>query len=169
MKCINCGHIMETTQGAYHYSECGLENIRLMNVPIHRCPSCKETEVEIPHSEELHLLIAFILVLKPTALSGKEAQYLRKHLGLTADELAKRMGLTRITVTRWEGRRDILRQHDKHLRLLYLDKNRQELSKIQDVQRIISTLVQSLPLDKKKQEFRIRTEDWVSEQDLVGA
>lgn len=162
MKCTQCGHEMVENIGTYRYDESGLSNILLLNVPIYKCSSCKETEVEIPHIEELHLLIAFILLLKPTGMTGKEARYLRKHLGYTADEFASILGVTRVTVARWEGKKTAIRQdHDKHLRRLYLDKKKEELSRFPEAGRILAPLVERLPFNKRNLELRIRSEDWV--------
>src|SRR5579863_1219365 len=169
MRCIQCGREMEMVQGIYHYTESGLDNVKLMNVPIHRCPLGHESEVEIPRAEELHLLIAFLLIFKSVGLTGKEARYLRKHLGLTAEELAEKIGVTRVTVARWERKQDGIRtDHDKHLRRLYLEKKLQDPAKLPSVRGIIYLLVGSLPLDRKKRELKIRTEDCVSDMDQVA-
>lgn len=161
MKCAQCGHEMEKRVGHYSYEESGLKNVVLMNIPLYRCPSCKETEVEIPHMEELHLLLGFLLVLKPIRLKGEEVRYLRKHLGYTAEDLASFLGLSRLTVTRWEtGKLPIRQDHDKHLRRLYLEKKGEELRKFPQVNKVFSVLVDRLPFPQNERELRIRREDW---------
>ena len=118
-------------------------------------------EVEIQCAEELRLLIAGILLFKPINLIGAEARYLRKHMGCTADELAKIMGVTRITVARWEGRKNnIPKTHDKHLRRVYLDKNKSNLRKLPDITRFIKTLPDYFP-QQNKPEYKIDSEAWI--------
>ena len=76
MRCPNCGKEMVRMEGIYPYHESGLKNVTLVNVPMYKCPACKETEVEIPRLEELHLLLAFLIVLQPDPLKGEEVRYL---------------------------------------------------------------------------------------------
>lgn len=164
MKCAQCGKTMEMRRGTHHYVESGLKNIVLVGVPVYHCSSCKENEVEIPCTEELHLTIAFLLALKPVGLNGDEARYLRKHLGYTAEDLAEIMGVKRVTVSRWENATksgSIREEHDKHLRRLYLDKKKTDLIKAPGINRILSTLVDFLPLNKKTPQFKIHAEDWM--------
>lgn len=64
----------EKTREKYNYKESGLPNIVLNNIPVYRCPKCKEMEVEIQCAEELRFLIAGILLFKPINLIGAEAR-----------------------------------------------------------------------------------------------
>ncbi len=160
MDCTNCGQKMVKMEGIYPYHESGLKNVTLVNVPMYKCPACKETEVEIPRLEELHVLLAFLIVLQPDPLKGDEVRYLRKNLGYSQEELANLSGVTRVTVTRWESGRTIRKDQDKQLRRLYLSKKRYDLRKVTEVNRILAALVDRLPLDRKKRERRIRIEDW---------
>ena len=161
MRCPQCGKEMEKREGTYRYEESGLKNVVLVNIPIYRCPSCKETEVEIPCLEELHLLLGFLLVLKPVRLNGAEVRYLRKHLGYTEEDLASFLGVTRMTIHRWEmGKTPFRPDHDKHLRRFYLDKKGGELKRLPQSNRMLSALVDYLPLSPQKKEIRIRPEAW---------
>jgi YgiT-type zinc finger domain-containing protein len=163
MKCTNCGGVLVKHLSSHKYIESGLKNIVLANIPVYRCSSCAETELEIPCTEELHLLIAFILMLKPFGLTGDEGRYLRKHMGYTAEDLAGKIGVTRVTVARWEsGKGNIKLDHDKQLRRLYLDKKGSELNKLPAVYKILNTLIDFLPAKNKKSEFKIHTEDWIT-------
>lgn len=160
MKCFECGKVMEKKQGTYPYLESGLKNVLLMNIPMYQCPSCHSSEVEIPCMEELHLLLAFLIVLQPQPLKGEEVRYLRKHLGYSQEELANFLGVTRVSIARWESGRAIRKDQDKHFRRWYLQKKGDELRKLPEVHRILSTLVDWMPLENKKRERRLRVEDW---------
>ena len=163
MKCIQCAHEMVKTEGIYPYKESGLDNVVLVDVPIFKCPSCHEKEVEIPCLEELHQLIAFLIIFSPVPLKRKEARYLRKHLGYTADELARYLGLTRVTVTRWEtGKINIGLSHDKALRRLYMSRKASGLMSFPEILRPLSMLIDRLPLPKPGKQLRIRSEDWAT-------
>lgn len=64
-----------------------------------------------------HTVAAMILNLDER-LRGELTHYLRKYLGLTQQELATRMGVTRKTVNQWESDGPISPQHDLILRTL---------------------------------------------------
>lgn len=160
MKCFECGQVMEKKEGTYPYHESGLKNVLLVNIPMYQCPSCHSSEVEIPCMEELHLLLAFLIVLQPQPLKAEEVRYLRKHVGYSQEELANFLGVTRVSIARWESGRAIRKDQDKHLRRWYLQKKGEELKKLPEVHRILSTLVDWMPLETKKRERRLRVEDW---------
>lgn len=160
MKCLECGQVMEKKAGTYPYVESGLKNVLLVNIPLYQCPSCRSSEVEIPCMEELHLLLALLIVLQPQPLKGEEVRYLRKHLGYSQEELATSLGVTRVSIARWESGRAIRKDQDKHLRRLHLQKKAKELGRLPEVHRILSTLVDWMPLENKKRERRLRVEDW---------
>lgn len=161
MKCAQCGHKMVLTEGTHKYDESGLKNVLLMNIPMYRCSSCDESEIEIPHMEELHLLLAFFIVFQPRLLQADEIRYLRKHLGYSQEEFASKLGVARGTVTRWEKGSAIARDRDKHIRRLYYDK------KCPEDLRFLSALLDNLPGNKGKK--RIRREDWVPDSTCVPA
>jgi DNA-binding transcriptional regulator YiaG len=65
----------------------------------------------------MHALAAMMLQVEER-LPADLARYLRKHLDLTQQELARRMGITRKTVNQWEASGPISPQHDLILRTL---------------------------------------------------
>lgn len=161
MWCAHCGQEMTCQPGTHRYEESGLKNILLINIPIWKCNHCGETAVEIPGMEELHKLLAIIVVLKPTGLQKEEIRFLRKHLGYSQDELAEKLGVTRVTVTRWEEGQTFQKSNDKALRRLYVEKKGEELRQ-SAVMKFLSPLVDGLPVKSKKIERRIRLEDWMT-------
>ncbi len=117
--CADCGSRMRTQKENYRYDECGLRYVTLLGVEISRCPACGNYEISIPHIEELHRLIARVLIEKMTRLTGAEVRFLRKSLGWSGSAFAKRMGVTEETVSRWENdAAPIGSQADRLLRLM---------------------------------------------------
>jgi putative zinc finger/helix-turn-helix YgiT family protein len=84
-----------------------------------RCLRCGSYEISIPRLEELHRLLAKVLIEKPTRLTGDEVRFLRKSLGWSGSDFAKHMGVAGETVSRWENdAAPIGPQADRLLRLL---------------------------------------------------
>jgi transcriptional regulator with XRE-family HTH domain len=108
-------------------------------------------------------MIGFMLVLKPKHLTGKEAKFLRKHLGYTAEDFSKVIGVGRVAVTKWETEATKLKgSNDKHIRRIYLAKKEGEIGKTPSIMKIVNTLIDFINLDNGSAatEFKIRSEDW---------
>jgi len=119
MNCPNCQQLRKTHAGKYHYTESGLQNVWLLGVEIFKC-NCGEKFAIIPCLEELHKLIAMIILKKEDQLSGREIRFLRKHMGLKAKDFAKQIGVMNVTVSRWEREETIPPQPiDRLIRFFY--------------------------------------------------
>ena len=92
-RCVECGEPQNLTLGTADYPESGLDNVQLLNVPIWICANGHE-ELEVPAVEELHNLLAQMIVRQPATLSGKDIRFLRRRLGLTARDFSAQMGWT---------------------------------------------------------------------------
>ncbi len=103
MKCVECGSPMKTRKENYRYEECGLKHVTLVGVDVARCPRCGNYEISIPHIEELHRLLAKVLIEKSSRFTGEEIRFLRKSLGWSGSDFAKHMGVAEETVSRWEN------------------------------------------------------------------
>lgn len=120
MYCPVCDRKMKCRKGDHHYTECGLDGVYLVDVEICTCGACGETVVGIPRAAELHGIIGMELVKKPARLSGREIRFLRKSLGQSSRSMAKALGVTHETLSRWEnGERMINDPSDRLLRLIY--------------------------------------------------
>ncbi|MBO0722330.1 MAG: helix-turn-helix domain-containing protein [Blastocatellia bacterium] len=120
MKCEQCNSETSIGRKRYHYTECGLDNVYLQNCEVRICPSCGLESPRIPRIDELHAAIAQAITLQKVPLSGKEARFLRKHLGLKAREWAKYLHIDVTTLSRWENEeRSIGPQSDVLMRLTY--------------------------------------------------
>jgi putative zinc finger/helix-turn-helix YgiT family protein len=83
-------------------SYAGLEDVIVEGVEVAHCPNCGEEEVSYGNVEQLHRLLALQLAEKEEALTPREVRFLRTYLGLSGTHLARRMGVTKETVSRWE-------------------------------------------------------------------
>jgi putative transcriptional regulator len=162
MACPICKKEGRINIGKYHYIESGLQNVWLKGVEIFEC-ECGENFAFIPCAQELHNLIATILLQKEDQLSGREIRFLRKHMGLKAKDFAKELGVGKVTVSRWEsGDYSPSESFDRFIRLLYA--TRMGLNKIalELVQEIFPKLrkgqkesIIDFPIDRIKKEVCI--------------
>lgn len=121
MKCNECGKWMRAQRNkSYRYLESGLDNVTLTGICVFHCPGCKQDFPEIPNIQGLHRAIASHLARKPAPLTGPEFRFLRKEIKVKATDLARDLGITNVTISRWEtGDRPINPVADRLLRLLY--------------------------------------------------
>lgn len=115
MNCQICGGKTVYSTEQYHYLESGLDNVFVSGVGIYKC-KCGETYVQLPGVENVHNQIASALLRKNSLLTAAEAKFVRKWLGLKSDELAKALGYTRVSVSRWENK-SVPESADRALRL----------------------------------------------------
>ena len=101
----------------YNYLECGLNNVVLKGVLVYRCERCGAENVEIPNMEGLHRSIALSILCKKSLLASDEIKFLRTIVGLTATELGRNLGVTKIAVSRWENGARIGMQSDRSIRV----------------------------------------------------
>ena len=84
-----------------------------------RCDSCEKSALAGGVLEAVSDEAVRMLLELPRCLSGAEARFLRKAaLAIGQEELAQRLGITRVTVARWEGSRSLSAEHDFELRAL---------------------------------------------------
>jgi DNA-binding transcriptional regulator YiaG len=100
-KCFECGGTMQGAFENYRYAECGLQSVVLRNILVFHC-GCGAIYPEIAGLGELHQKIFLELISKDSRLTGEEMRFLRKMSGLTATELAKTMGVSKVSVSKWE-------------------------------------------------------------------
>jgi len=118
MKCVMCGGKMNARRETRKYTGCGLPNVTLKDVEVRRCIECGEEELAIPRVLDLHKAIAMRIIRKPGRLTGAEVRFLRKFLGWSGADFARRIGAAPETVSRWEnGRERLGPTADRFLRL----------------------------------------------------
>jgi putative zinc finger/helix-turn-helix YgiT family protein len=121
MKCMECGKALRITHPkTYAYRESGLDTVLLTGIRVYVCPSCGAEFPEISNIIGLHQVIASHLTRKPAPLTGPEFRFLRKEISLKAKELAQCLGVTDVSLSRWEnGASPISPAADRLLRTLY--------------------------------------------------
>ena len=106
---------------AYHYTECGLDNVYLYNIP--QLTDCGSNDVVyIPRINQLHRVITIALLKKQGLLSAKEIRFIRTYLELRQARLAEELGKDAQTVGRWErGEHPIDITADRLLRVVAMN------------------------------------------------
>ena len=102
----------------YHYRECGLENIWLLNgYELHNTDYGSGVSFQDP--EGLDAAIALSLTEKPARLSGKEFRFLRIMLDMSQKGVGEYFGKDAQTVALWEKRDTINEDVDFLIRHIY--------------------------------------------------
>lgn len=119
MKCSECGGKMASRRENYLFSaESGLP-VTLAGVEVRTCAACGSREAVVPAFDGLNSAMASVLARKPGRLSGSEFRYLRSFLGLSGRDLARLLGASPATVSRWEQEAaPVGTQVDKLMRVL---------------------------------------------------
>ena len=84
----------------YRYTECGLDNVFVEGVTV-------KTDEEgdlycFPNVNGLHKAIAYDIITHDSGISAKELRFLRTEMGMTQEEMADLLKVSRVTVSRWE-------------------------------------------------------------------
>ncbi len=118
-ECTNCGEMLRPQPGIHRYDESGLSNVVLQSVGIADCPKCGNSDVIIPHVIKIHQAIAAALANSPARLAGDQLRFLRKHLGMSGDELGGYLHTDKTKISKWERGEDrIGPANDRLIRLL---------------------------------------------------
>jgi len=92
-----------TRTNPYAYTLAGLPNVRLAGIRVRRCRKCGAEMPEIPRIQDLHRVIANLIVKKPGLLTGPEIRYLRKQAGFAAKQFAALIAIDPSTLSRVEA------------------------------------------------------------------
>lgn len=104
MICPDCRQgAMTENREAIRYDESGLPNLVLKDVTVRKCPECGHRLVSIPDLAGLHRCIAVNLVNKPERLMRPEITFLRKSLGWSKADCARKLHVRPEQVSRWES------------------------------------------------------------------
>jgi DNA-binding transcriptional regulator YiaG len=132
----------------YHYTECGLSNIYLLN-GFHTIETPDGKAISIKDIEGLHKVIGLFLVTRKKDLSKDEIRFLRHELLMSQGALARLLGMNEQAVRRWEnGKVSIPKPSESLLRLLYLEHVHDQHGKISSVLKQIANLEEDLHLSE---------------------
>jgi len=164
MLCESCKTEMGKVKINYHYRESGLQNVIIEGILAYKCPNCNKFYPIIPNVKKLHELIAQYLVNKQSPLSGKELIFLRKQLGFKAKDFADMLGVTKVTVSRWENKDGPIGVGcDRFIRVLYT--NRLLRSKCEIAMPEITRLKSEIKETSLIEDF-IALCDWIGKTDI---
>lgn len=106
----------------YHYRECGLDNIYLVN-GFEPVETPRGIAVMIKDREGLHKAIATLIVREKRGMTGAEFRFLRHELNMTQQLVANLLKVDVQAVARWEkGNSAVPGPAQNLLRLLYEEK-----------------------------------------------
>ena len=106
-------------ENPYHYRECGLDNIYLVN-GVRRKSTPRGASIHIEDLEGLHRAIGRMLISEKKRLNGRELRFLRHELNLTQEHLAALVYTDVQSVARWEKEKTKLPgPADRLIRLIY--------------------------------------------------
>jgi DNA-binding transcriptional regulator YiaG len=109
-------------EGGYDATiELGLPALAKGSFWVVKCDRCKSEALPGTMLEFLSEEAVLLLLKLGRRLSGVEARFLRKAaVAIGQADLADRLGVTRVTVARWEGSKSLSAEHDFQLRALVL-------------------------------------------------
>lgn len=91
----------EAAKEPYHYTQCGLDNVYLEG-GFELTTVDGEEFISISNIDGLWKVIGIEIATHEGSLSPNEIKFLRSHMGLTQQELAKKLGVDTQTYARWE-------------------------------------------------------------------
>src|SRR4030042_757275 len=120
MICFKFKTKMKKIKTDYKYTESGLQNVILKGITAYKCHKCRGINPIISKIKEVHKTIAQQMLKKDSLLTGIEILYLRKEMKIKAKDLAQILGVTNVTVSRWENKKEqISPVCDRLIRFLY--------------------------------------------------
>ncbi len=99
----------------YHYTECGLDNVYLINGFKITKKRGNDEEIFIHDIHGLHRKIGTLLVFKQGRLNGSEIKFIRATLDLTQKRLGAFLGVDYQTVLLWEKNKIVISKTAEHL------------------------------------------------------
>jgi putative zinc finger/helix-turn-helix YgiT family protein len=105
-RCTNCEEPVTPERRNYRYAESGLSNVVLQGIEVADCPKCGTSDVIIPRMAKIHRAIARALANSPARLTGEQLRFLRKHLGMSGEQLGSYLHTDKTKISKWERGED---------------------------------------------------------------
>ncbi|GHD43468.1 putative zinc finger/helix-turn-helix protein, YgiT family [Marinobacter persicus] len=129
----------------------GLKNIVIRNIEHISCEDCGHTAQSLPKYNLMMKQVRISLASSNRPLSGKEFAFLREKLGLSGLQAAKELGVSNVSISRWEKEHnDLSPMADRLIRALTLE----ELNSVK-LQNVLSRISKNEP-----QEIYIDADDF---------
>lgn len=101
MKCVMCGS--QTSPPVLKVIPFdAMPGVYLKDIQVHECPTCHETYEDIPALGVLVRRLAKIVSEQPQPLTGPAMEFLRKAIGWSVEDMAKRLGVSPAKLSEWE-------------------------------------------------------------------
>jgi len=144
----------------YHYTECGLNNIYLLN-GYQFIETSRGQAVSIKDVDGLHKAIGLFLVTTKRDLTGEEIRFLRHEMLMSQCTLAHLLGMSEQAIRRWEnGKVEMPKPSEALLRLLYREHVNDQNGRIAAVLKKIADLEEIL--NDKEILFKDTAKGWQS-------
>ncbi len=118
--CRECGAAVSSETRDHKYIESGLETVWIENATFRVCDNGHES-LAIPMMGRLHRAIALAIVNRNAKIAPAEVRYLRKHLGLSNEDFATVMGVSKHQSSRWANSEKMGDSAERLLRTLVRD------------------------------------------------
>lgn len=124
MKCVKCGSSMfRQTIDRYHFREC-LDGVWLHGGLWKYSCSCSARAISINRVGQLHEAIGRYVATSKQRLRPQDVTFLRSNMDMTGRQLARMMGRTAETVSRWEhGKINMDPSSERLLRMISIRAN----------------------------------------------
>lgn len=125
MECTACTTTKPMTEDTttHKYKECGLDNIVLAGLKRFHCKACGEEYYSYGDINQLHNLIAEMLIKKNGLLNGKEIRFLRTRLGYSGEMMGRLMGYSKDHIYKVEsGSVEVTAAFDHYVRFMFMNK-----------------------------------------------
>jgi len=101
-RCSECDGVQIPRSGPYRYAITRSWSVVLDNTTHWRCGSCGSEAVDVVAPTRLQCVIASLVIRKKTRLVADEIVFLRRLLDQSSQDMARTLGVTRESVSRWE-------------------------------------------------------------------
>jgi putative transcriptional regulator len=140
----------------FHYTASGLSNVWLMN-GFEIAETSNGRGVRIKDADGLHTALAHAIAVSRQPMSPADLRFLRKHMGLSQNGLARLLGCSDQSVARWEkGKGDIVPSAERLVRLVALE----FLGEDPDVRNALNGLAEMDEADHGERRLRRWGETW---------
>lgn len=146
----------------YHYTECGLDNIYLVN-GFEITGTDDDAEIFIHDVNGLLKSIGILLIKKPGLLSGKEIKFIRTYLDFSQKCLGDLLGYDYQSILRWEKDNGCIpAAADRLLKAIFYDfLHPEENQKIYDlISQLASLDAQINECNYQKIQFEEKSNEW---------